>query len=120
MVAEIVFHLNVSADGSNNDTCSLPVGFFLKQVRQKVVVVVIQMADRFVQQDKIEGLAQAAYEGYPLLLPERQASRFFIYLVRQSGGLEERQYLFLLLVAGQLVFSSTFSRAVSSGKSRSS
>ena len=69
------------ADGGDNDACALFVGFFHKQTAHDEVVFVIKMADRFIQEDKVERLAKASYKSDTLLLPEGEFAGFFIDFV---------------------------------------
>lgn len=48
------------ADGSHYDSRSLAAGFFCQQPAHDCSVLVIQMADGFVQEDEVERLAEAA------------------------------------------------------------
>ena len=59
------------ADGSHYDSRSLAAGFFSQQPAHDCSVLVIQMADGFVQEDEVERLAEAADKGDSLLLAER-------------------------------------------------
>ena len=51
------------ADGSHYDSRSLAAGFFCQQPAHDCSVLVIQMADGFVQEDEVERLAEAADKG---------------------------------------------------------
>ena len=59
------------ADGSHYDSRSLAAGFFCQQPAHDCFVLVIQMADGFVQEDEVERLAEAADKSDSLLLAER-------------------------------------------------
>ena len=59
------------SNGSNNYSCALPFGFFGQHASHKCAVIIIQVADRFIQKDEIERLAEGTDEGYALLLSER-------------------------------------------------
>ena len=57
--------------GSHYDSRFLAAGFFCQQSAHDCSVLVIQMADGFVQEDEVERLAEAADKGDSLLLAER-------------------------------------------------
>ena len=109
------------SDGGHHHTCTLSVGFFGQYPSHECAVVVVQMADWFIQEDEVERLAQGTDESYALLLPEGEFSRLFVDFVRNAEGVEERErisFFFFQLVSR--FFSSTFSNAVSSVKMRNS
>lgn len=57
--------------GSHYDSRFLAAGFFCQQSAHDCSVLVIQMADGFVQEDEVERLAEAADKGDSLLLAKR-------------------------------------------------
>jgi len=57
--------------GSHYDSRFLAAGFFCQQFAHDCSVLVIQMADGFVQEDEVERLAEAADKGDSLLLAKR-------------------------------------------------
>ena len=60
------------ADGSHYDSCSLAAGFFCQQPAHDCSVLVIQMADRFVQEDESRKAGRGCVDkGDSLLLAER-------------------------------------------------
>lgn len=59
------------SDRCNDDTCSLLASLFLQNLSHHLSVTVIQMADWFVEEDKVEGLTQGTDKRNSLLLSER-------------------------------------------------
>ena len=76
------------ADGSHYDSRSLAAGFFCQQPAHDCSVLVIQMADGFVQEDEVERLAEAADKSDSWVLAERSLPGFFVYLVGNADCLE--------------------------------
>ena len=66
----MIGNVRMLADRGHQYAGSLPAGFFQKQLHHRFAVVVIQVADGFVEQDKIQRLAKCTNDGYALLLPE--------------------------------------------------
>lgn len=59
------------SNGSNNHSRTLPFGLFGQYTSHECAVIIIQMADRFIQKNEIERLAESTNKSYALLLPER-------------------------------------------------
>ena len=102
-------------DGCDNNSCSLLARLFHEQPAHYGTVVIVQVADGLVQEDKVERLAKAADKSDALLLPEGKLAGSFVGFVGNAGCFEKGENFFFLLMVGQ-----AFSRAVSSGKIRSS
>ena len=98
-------------DGCDNNACSLLARLFHEQPAHYGTVVIVQVADGFVQEDKVERLAKAADKSDALLLPEGKLAGSFVGFVGNAGCFEKGENFFFLLMVGQ---------AVSSGKIRSS
>ena len=92
------------ADRGNHYARTLPADFFQKQLYHCFTVVVVQMADRLVEQNKIERLAEGADDGYTLLLSEREFSGEFRLFVGYSQAAECRFNPFPAFKSGQVVF----------------
>lgn len=69
------------ADRGNNDAGIALPGFAGQYVDHDVCIGFVQMADRLVEQQEVERLAQAAYEGYALLLAVGQFAYRHVGLV---------------------------------------
>ena len=91
------------ADGSHYDSRSLAAGFFCQQPAHDCSVLVIQMADGFVQEDKVERLAKAADKSDPLLLPERKHASLFVDFIGNTDCFEESDNLFFLFIIVQAI-----------------
>lgn len=107
-------------DGCDNNACSLLARLFHEQPAHYGTVVVVQVADGFVQEDKVERLAKAADKSDALLLPEGKLAGSFVGFVGNAGCFEKGENFFFFLWLVRRFFNKTFSRAVSSGKIRSS
>lgn len=107
-------------DGCDNNACSLLARLFHEQPAHYSTVVVVQVADGFVQEDKVERLAKAADKSDALLLPEGKLAGSFVGFVGNVGCFEKGENFFFFLWLVRRFFNKTFSRAVSSGKIRSS
>ena len=107
-------------DGCDNNSCSLLACLFHEQPAHYGTVVVVQVADGFVQEDKVERLAKAADKSDALLLSEGKLAGSFVGFVGNAGCFEKGENFFFFLWLVRRFFNKTFSRAVSSGKIRSS
>ena len=91
------------ADGSRDNSGSLLFGFGNDEFSHDVAVIIVQMADRLIQEKEIERLAKCADEGDTLLLSEREFAGFYVYLIRDTQLFEECQNLLFLLAAGKVI-----------------
>ena len=91
------------ADGSRDNSGSLLFGFGNDEFSHDVAVIIVQMADRLIQEKEIERLAKCADEGDTLLLSEREFAGFDVYLIRDTQLFEECQNLLFLLAAGKVI-----------------
>ena len=92
------------SNGCYNNSCSLLSCFFHEQSTHNDTVFIIEVADRFIQKDKVEWLAKAAYKSNALLLAERKLPGSFINLIGNTDCFEKSNNLFILLVVGQAIF----------------
>ena len=90
-------------DGCDNNACSLLARLFHEQPAHYSTVVVVQVADGFVQEDKVERLAKAADKSDALLLPEGKLAGSFVGFVGNAGCFEKGENFFFLLMVGQAV-----------------
>ena len=95
---------NFFPDGSDEYACPLAFCFSIQQAGQDLCIAFVQVADRFVQEDEVEGLAQAADEGHALLLAEGQEADLCIGFVGDARGFKQVAYLLAGFVSGQAVF----------------
>ena len=91
------------SDGGYDDSRTLAPCFLCEQVAHDGSVSIIQMADGFVQEYEVKGLAKAADKSDTLLLAERQSGSLFIHFVCHSQGFEEGKDFLFLLIIGELV-----------------
>lgn len=104
--------LQVLPDGCDNNACSLLARLFHEQPAHYGTVVVVQVADGFVQEDKVERLAKAADKSDALLLPEGKLAGSFVGFVGNAGCFEKGENFFFFLWLVRRFFNKTFSRAV--------
>ena len=69
------------ANGRGNDSGTLFPGFVDDDFSHDAAVFIIQMADRFVQKQEVERLAECTDKSDPLLLAERKFSGFHVQLI---------------------------------------
>ena len=67
----MVREFNVFANGRNDDTRALFFGFPMNQLAHDSTILVIKVADWFVEKEEIEWLTKGSDESDPLLLSER-------------------------------------------------
>ena len=89
--------------GRHNYTCVLTFGFLCQYPAHDVAIVIVQMADGFVQEDEVERLAEAADEGNALLLAEGQFPCFLICFVGDAEDSKKGKDIFLLLIIGEAI-----------------
>ena len=90
-------------DGCDNNSCSLLARLFHEQPAHYGTVVIVQVADGLVQEDKVERLAKAADKSDALLLPEGKLAGSFVGFVGNAGCFEKGENFFFLLMVGQAV-----------------
>lgn len=59
------------SNGSNNHSRTLLFGLFGQYTSHECTVIIIQVADRLIQKNEIERLAESTNKSYALLLSER-------------------------------------------------
>ena len=70
------------SNGCGDDSGTLFPGFVDDDFSHDTAVLIIQMADRFIQKQEVERLTECTDKGNPLLLPEREFSGFHIQFIR--------------------------------------
>ena len=68
------------SNGSNNYSCALPFGFFAQHASHKCAVIIIRVADRFIQKDEIERLAEARMKATRCCCPKDNFPAFVYFL----------------------------------------
>ena len=76
------------ANGRSNDSGTLFPGFVDDDFSHDAAVFIIQMADRFIQKQEVERLAECTDKSNPLLLAERKFSGFHVQFIWDTQLLE--------------------------------
>lgn len=101
--AHIIIHRDVLADAGQNESGALACGLFAQDFTHDAGILFVEMADRFVGQQEIEGLDKGAHEGDALLLSETHPADDDIAFVGQSQTLEPSLDSFGRCVPGQAI-----------------
>ncbi len=99
----LIGEFDVLADGGDEDACPLAGDFFGEQAAHEPAVLVVEVADGFIKQDKVERLAKRTDECHPLLLPKGELACRGVEPVVDTQGFEQGQYFFLLFESSKVV-----------------
>ena len=82
------------SDTGHYHACALPFHLFHHHLAHRLRVAAVEMADRLVGKDEVEGLHQRPYHSHTLLLTERHQSHLNVQFVHDAEPLEHLLYLF--------------------------
>lgn len=89
--------------GGRHDAGSVSGGFFGHNLGHNEVVVAVEVAHGFVEQDEVEGLAYGPDYSHALLLPDAQLGHGLFGLVGYAQAVEQGEHFVFGFVMGELV-----------------